>query len=87
MNTTQVMWSYVDLVGFGTNLTTTTNASTGVSTLQVYTSQPGYYSCEVTEDGGMSRVYTVLILTSLYTGRLFCTLVHLSHKIVAKYFC
>ena len=59
-NTPQVMWSYVDLAGTSTNLTSTTDASTGVSTIQVYTTQPGYYSCEVTENGGSDRTYTAV---------------------------
>ena len=55
------MWSYVDLAGIRTDLTSTTDASTGVSTIQVYTTQPGYYSCEVTENGGSSRTYTAVM--------------------------
>ena len=45
-NTPEVMWSYVDLAGTSTDLTSTTDANTGVSTIQVSTTQPGYYSCE-----------------------------------------
>ena len=60
-NTPEVMWSYVDLAGTSTDLTSTTDASTGVSTIQVYTTQPGYYSCEVTENGGSSRMYTAVM--------------------------
>ena len=60
-NITQVMWSYVDLAGTKTDLTSTTDASTGVSTIQVYTTQPGYYSCDVTENGGNSRTYTAIM--------------------------
>ena len=55
------MWSYVDLAGTKTDLTSTTDASTGVSTIQVYTTQPGYYSCEVTENGGSNRTYTAVM--------------------------
>ncbi|KAI6647376.1 hypothetical protein LOD99_12372 [Oopsacas minuta] len=61
MNTPEVMWSYVDLFGISTDLTSTTDPNTGVSTIQVYTTQPGYYSCEVTESGGMNRTYTAVI--------------------------
>ena len=57
-NTPEVMWSYVDLACTSTDLTSTTDASTGVSTIQVSTTQPGYYSCEVTENGG-SNIYVV----------------------------
>ena len=64
MNTPQVMWSYVDLAGTSTDVTSTTDASTGVSTIEVYTTQPGYYSCEVTENGGDSKVYTAGVLNS-----------------------
>ena len=60
-NTPQVMWSYVDLAGTRTDLTSTTDASTGVSTIQVYTTQPGYYRCEVTENGGSDRTYTAVM--------------------------
>ena len=63
------MWSYVDLTGARSDLTSTTNASTGVSTIQVYTTQPGYYSCRVTQDGGSSRTYTAVMTdTNPYTG-------------------
>ncbi|KAI6660002.1 hypothetical protein LOD99_14343 [Oopsacas minuta] len=68
MNTPEVMWSYVDLAGIRTDLTATTDSSTGVSTIQVYTTQPGYYSCDVTEDGGTSRTYTAIMTdTNEYT--------------------
>ncbi|KAI6661354.1 hypothetical protein LOD99_10021 [Oopsacas minuta] len=68
MNTPEVMWSYVDLSGIRTDLTATTDASTGVSTIQVVTTQPGSYSCEVTEDGGTSRMYTAIMTdTNEYT--------------------
>ena len=60
-NTPQVKWSYVDLAGIRTDLASTTNANTGVSTIQVYTTQPGYYSCEVTENGGSNRTYTTVM--------------------------
>ena len=63
-NTPEVMWSYVDLAGTSTDLTSTTDASTGVSTIQVSTTQPGYYSCEVTENGGSSRMYTAVMTGS-----------------------
>ena len=70
-NTPEVMWSYVDLAGTSTDLTSTTDASTGVSTIQVSTTQPGYYSCEVTENGGVpsSKMYTAWILSpNIYPG-------------------
>ena len=60
-NTPQVMWTHVDLAGVSTGVTSTTDTSTGVSTIQVYTTQPGYYSCEVTENGGSSRTYTAVM--------------------------
>ena len=60
-NTPQVMWSYVDLAGTSTDVTSTTDASTGVSTIEVYTSQPGSYNCEVTENGGSNRTYTAVM--------------------------
>ena len=55
------MWSYVDLPGNIMDITSTTDVSTGVSTIQVYTTQLGYYSCEVTENGGSSRTYTAVM--------------------------
>ena len=63
-NTPEVMWSYVDLAGTSTDLTSTTDASTGVSTIQVSTTQPGYYSCEVTENGGSTKMYTAGVLNA-----------------------
>ena len=60
-NTPEVMWSYVDLAGTSTDLTSTTDASTGVSTIQVSTTQPGYYRCEVTENGGYLKMYTAVM--------------------------
>ena len=63
-------WSYVDLAGTRTDLASTTNANTGVSTIQVYTTQPGYYSCEVTENGGSNRTYTAVMTdTNPNTGK------------------
>ena len=71
-NTPQVMWTHVDLAGVSTGVTSTTDASTGVSILQVYTTQPGYYSCEVTENGGSSRTYTAVMTdTNPDTGEYF----------------
>ena len=68
-NTPEVMWSYVD-PGTSTDLTSTTDASTGVSTIQVYTTQPGYYSCEVIENGGNSKMYTAVMTdTNPDTGK------------------
>ena len=70
------MWSYVDLAGTSTDLTSTTNANTGVSTIQGSITQPGYYSCEVTENGGTKETYTVGILnTNMYTGSILLTYV------------
>ena len=60
-NTPQVVWSYLNLDGIKTGLTTTTDASTGVSIIQVYTTQPGYYTCEVSQNGGNRRAYTVIM--------------------------
>ena len=61
-NTPQVIWSYVDVDGIRTDLISTTNSSTGISTIQAYTTQPGYYSCEVSHNGGDSRIYTALVI-------------------------
>ena len=49
-------WSYVDLDGNRSVLSSSTNVTTGVSVLTVTTDNPGYYSCEVTQQGGISRI-------------------------------
>ena len=68
-DTSQVKWSYIDLAGTRSVPTSTTNTTTGVSILHVYTTQPGYYTCEVSENGGSSRTYTIgLLNTDSYTG-------------------
>ena len=66
------MWSYVDLAGTRTDVTSTTDASTGVSIIQVYTTQPGSYSCEVTENGGSSRTYTAVMTESNHVSGNYC---------------
>ena len=58
------MWSYVNPAGIRTDLNSTTDVNTGVSTLQVYTTKPGNYSCEVSENGGMSTNYTAIVRDS-----------------------
>ena len=54
------------------NLTATTNdVTTGISTLYVYSNNPGYYSCEVTTEEGNVVTHTVRMLdTTLYTGKI-----------------
>ena len=80
------MWSYVDLAGTRTDLTSTTDASTGVSTIQVYTTQPGYYSCEVTENGGYPKVYTTGILSAnIYPGNVL--LIYITQSQLFVYVC
>ena len=59
--TPQVVWSYLNLDGIKTNLPSTTDANTGVSTIQAYTTQPGYYTCEVSQNGGSRRAYTIIM--------------------------
>ena len=55
--------------GNTTILSSTADASTGISTLSVTTDVAGYYSCEVSLEGGMSRTYTVEMMdVSQYTG-------------------
>ena len=70
-NTPQVMWTHVDLAGVRTDVTSTTDTSTGVSTIQVYTTQLGYYSCEVTENGGNTEIHTVGVLESNFYSSIF----------------
>ena len=60
-NSPEVMWSYVDLAGTSTDVNSTTDASTGLSTLQVSITQPGYHSCKVTSNGGFNKTYTAVI--------------------------
>ena len=73
-DTPQVTWSYLNLDGIRTDLTSTTDTSTGVSILQVYTTQPGYYTCEVTQNGGMNTVkHTVEII---YDSMFFFHILH-----------
>ena len=70
LDTPIVTWNYEDLTGTQTILTSTTDASTGISTLSVISDNPGFYSCQVTQDGGMNKIYTVEMLDMLhYTGR------------------
>ena len=72
-DTPQVTWSYLNLDGIRTNLTSTTGTSTGVSIIQVSTTQPGYYTCEVSQNGGMNTVtYTAVMRdTDINTGMQF----------------
>ena len=70
-DTPQVKWSYVDLTGVESDLTSTTDLSTGVSNIQVSTSEPGYYTCEVTENGGSSKIYTAVMADNIIdTGKM-----------------
>ena len=74
-------WSYVDLVGNRSVLSSATDVTTGVSVLTVTTDNPGYYSCEVARTG-FYEIYTagVFDLTN-YTGKCW-TLVRLSSVIL-----
>ena len=79
-NTPEVEWSYEDVSGTRTDLSATTDASTGVSTLSVTTEVPGYYSCKVSLEGGTNRTYTVEMMdisqytcTSCYMFYMNCT--------------
>ena len=76
----QVVWSYLHPSGARSNLTATNNdVTTGISTLYVYSNNPGYYSCEVTTEDGTVVTHTVRMLdTTLYTGKIICILSH--HK-------
>ena len=60
-DTPQVTWSYLNLDGIRTDLTSTTDTSTGVSSILAYTTQPGYYTCEVSQNGGSGRAYTIIM--------------------------
>ena len=68
-NTPEVEWSYEDVSGNRTDLSATSNASTGASSMYVTTDVPGYYSCKVSLEGGMNKTYTVEMMDiSQYTG-------------------
>ncbi|KAI6661817.1 Phosphatidylinositol phosphatase PTPRQ-like isoform X2 [Oopsacas minuta] len=67
--TPQVVWSYQDLAKSTTStLTSYTSSTTGVSSLRVYISRPGYYSCRVKVNGGSYKTYTALIADDLSTA-------------------
>ena len=79
------MWSYVDLSGVRTNLTSTTNATTGLSTLQVNSTHPGNYTCELSQNGGINvTTFTALMKDiNIYTGSVtlqLCPLYHICTK-------
>ena len=61
-NTPQVTWTFEDTNGVSTILSATTDAITGVSTLSVTNDKAGYYKCEVSQNGGNTRIYTVEML-------------------------
>ena len=67
----QVVWRYTDSTDVTTILPALTNdVTTGISTLNVYSNNPGYYSCEVATDTGIMRIHRVRMLdTTLYTGK------------------
>ena len=68
-STPEVEWSYEDVSGNRTELSATTDASTGVSSLSVTTDIPAYYSCLVSLEGGTNRTYSVEMMDiSQYTG-------------------
>ena len=66
----EVVWSYTDSSNVATILPAVSNdVTTGISTLNVYSNNPGYYSCEVTTEEGSVVTHTVRMLdTTLYTG-------------------
>ena len=68
----EVVWSYTDSSDVTTILPAVSNdVTTGISTLNVYSNNPGYYSCEVITNTGIVRIHRVRILdTTLYTGEL-----------------
>ena len=61
-NNPQVTWTYTDISGYTTVLSAATDATTGVSTLNVTNDKPGHYRCEVTENGGDTQTYTTVML-------------------------
>ena len=61
-NTSQVIWTFEDTNGASTSLSATTDATTGVSVISVTNDKAGYYRCEVSQNGGNTRTYTVEML-------------------------
>ena len=61
-NTPQVSWTFEDTNGVSTSLSATIDATTGVSTLSVNNDKAGYYRCEVSQNGGNTRTYSVEML-------------------------
>ena len=67
--TPRVVWSYQDLAKSTTSTLSSYTSSAGVSSIRVYTSRPGYYSCIVKVNGGSYKTYTALIAdVDLSTG-------------------
>ena len=68
-NTPHVIWSYVDLDGSKSILSSTTDVTTGVSVLTVTTDKPGYYSCQVTRDNGVNiMIYSITLFHPSLSG-------------------
>ena len=61
-NDPQVTWTFINTDGHITFLSATTDATTGVSTLNVTNEKPGHYSCKVTQNGGDTQTYTTVML-------------------------
>ena len=64
-NTPQVTWSYEDPAGIRSSLTAATNANTGVSILEITSSNndPGTFSCQVTRNM-VDVTYTAEIIST-----------------------
>ena len=61
--------------------------TTGISTLYVYSNNPGYYSCEVTTEEGTVVTHTVRMLdTTLYTGKIICILSNYNQLLYNLYY-
>ena len=81
------MWSYEDASGNRSVLSGTTDAGTGISTVSVSTDIPGYYSCNVSKEGGMKMIYTVEMLDlSLYTGNILTRIIRVKEYVFIKIF-
>ena len=81
------MWSYEDASGNRSVLSGATDAGTGISTLSVSTDVPGYYSCDVSKEGGMKMIYTVEMLDlSQYTGNILTRIIRVKEYVFIKIF-
>ena len=84
INTPRVTWTRKYLNGVTTTLSSTTSSTTGLSILYVSRSNPGFYSCEVEQNGGNSKTYTVLMLAYNQGNRNVFLISHRKHILIGR---